>query len=794
MINGTIAQILTQKENDWGRYKVNCIDGKKLLCVGIIPDASVGMGVCLEGDEEDNKYGHQFKISSVLHTEADENAGVRRFLTDGYIKGIGAVKAENIIRMFGSSAIDLFETEEGRQKLALAKGISDKVIENAMPSFEENRKYKDIVLFLNGTGTKAQVEKIYKTYGDKALPVLKKNPYRLQMDLDGFGFKKADKLALATGMKMDSKERIMAGIKFIIEDAETKNGDCFLTMDEVYSRVAAELVPMVTPASLKNRDDAKRLSQKILDNAAKNWPENKEKFMEQHSPSMETVDQIAEIMNSRAIINDGIFEALSSAIEEGSLVNSDGHIYTKKMFEIEGHTAEMISKMVNSHPVRFIKKETIEKAIKTVEERKTKALNASGKPGMFSVTDEQRKAVYVGLMNRVSIISGGPGRGKTAISEIIAEAFLMSGFHYSKNDIIMLAPTGRAAQRITESTGYPAMTAHRAVLSAKSNKNYPSGKLILCDETSMVDIYLAEQILYFAKDCNLVFVGDVDQIASVGPGRVLADMIASKTVPSILLTQGHRNTGSIANNSVLINQGMKIDRYTYDEHFVYIPCTSENIQDMMIRDYVKKVGEYGVRDVLLCSAMRERGAVCVNTLNTRLQEIFTKGKPEAKFSEGRVFRVGDRVMQTRNDYNFVKLVGHEKIEGVFNGEKGSVVKILPDPENDSYKLVIQFDDGSFGGYTKASAQNLTLAYATTLHKCQGSEAACMIMGYTYGDYILMNRSLFYTGETRAKKEFRFYGEEKWKYGRMLSAFDVAVGKTDDSRRHTALSERIVSYE
>ena len=148
----------------------------------------------------------------------------------------------------------------------------------------------------------------------------------------------------------------------------------------------------------------------------------------------------------------------------------------------------------------------------------------------------------------------------------------------------------------------------------------------------------------------------------------------------------------------------------------------------------------------------------------------------------------------KNDYNFVKLVGHEKIEGVFNGEKGSVVKILPDPENDSYKLVIQFDDGSFGGYTKASAQNLTLAYATTLHKCQGSEAACMIMGYTYGDYILMNRSLFYTGETRAKKEFRFYGEEKWKYGRMLSAFDVAVGKTDDSRRHTALSERIVNYE
>ena len=794
MLNGTITQILTQKENDWGRYRVNCIDGRKLLCVGVIPEASVGMTVSLDGAEEDNKYGHQFKISSVLTTEADENAGVRRFLTDGYIKGIGSVKAEAIIRMFGRTSVDLFETQEGRKKLSLAKGISDKIIEKAMPSYEENKKFKDIVLFLNGTGTKAQVEKIYENYGDKALSVLKKNPYRLQMDLEGFGFKKADRLALASGMKPDSKERIMAGIKFVIEEAESKNGDCYLTMDEVYGRVAEELVPMITPSALKNRDDAKTLTKTILENATKDWPKSREKFIERHSPSMETVDQLSEVMHSREIINSGIFEALSAAIEEGTLINSDGHIYTKKMFEIEGRTAEMIAKMVQSHPVRFIKKETIEKAIKTVEERKSKELLAQGRPGMFSVTDEQRNAVYVGLMNRISIISGGPGRGKTAISEIIAEGFLMSGRRYDKSDIIMLAPTGRAAQRITESTGYSAMTAHRAVLSAKSSGVYPSGKLILCDETSMVDIYLAEQILYYARNCNLVLVGDVDQIASVGPGRVLSDMIQSKTVPSILLKQGHRNTGSIANNSVLINEGMKIDRYTYDEHFVYVPCTPENIQDMMIKDYVKKVEEYGVRDVLLCSAMRERGLVCVNSLNRRLQQVFTEGRPEATFGEGRVFRIGDRVMQTKNDYNFVKLMGHERIEGVFNGEKGTVVKILPDPENESYKLVIQFDDGSLGGYTKASAPNLVLAYATTLHKCQGSEAACMIMGYTFGDYILMNRSLFYTGETRAKKEFRFYGEEKWKYGKMLSAFDVAVSKTDDSRRHTALSERIASFE
>ena len=156
-----------------------------------------------------------------------------------------------------------------------------------------------------------------------------------------------------------------------------------------------------------------------------------------------------------------------------------------------------------------------------------------------------------------------------------------------------------------------------------------------------------------------------------------------------------------------------------------------------------------------------------------------------------LYRVGDRVMQTKNDYNFViKKKDGQSVTGIFNGERGTIIKILPDPENESYKLVVCFDDGSIGGYTKNTVQNLTLAYATTLHKCQGSEAACMMMAYTYGDYMLLNRSLFYTGETRAKKEFRFYGEEKFQYGKMLSAFDIAVGKIDDVKRNTLLAERI----
>ena len=733
------------------------------------------MTVTLEGYEEENQYGKQYTVKSVLASEADKNAGVRRFLADGYIKGIGPTKAEAIIAKFGNKSLDLFDTAEGRKKLTTVKGVGKTIIAAAMQSYNENKKYKDIVMFLNGICTRNQVELIYRKYGDNAVKVLKKNPYRLQMDIDGFGLIKVDNLAKACGIKPDSIYRLQAAIKYVIEDSQVTGGHCYLTVEEIRDKVCSMLVPM------PKFDD---ITERVAENAAADWKHNKEKLIKNHDPSAETLSKIAQTVESRGILDAGITDALVQAINENVLVNDDGRIYTKKMYETETEVAKLIVEMCKKNPVRFIKPKVIEEAISEVEERKTKAIKQAGGTVDFVATKEQRDAVYVASMHRISIISGGPGRGKTAISEIIAHAFLSAGKYYDKSDILMLAPTGRAAQRITESTGYEAMTAHRAVMALKRGEEPPEGKLILCDETSMVDIHLALSILKYAKNCNLVFVGDVDQIASVGPGKVLRDMIESGKVPCVLLKAGHRNSGTIAHNSELINAGISIDKYMYDEHFVYIPCTVNNIADVIVDDYIKKVSEYGITNVMLCAAMRERGAVAVNKLNSTLQNIFTAGQPEATFTEGRKFRVGDRVMQTKNDYSFVKLAGAETIEGVFNGEKGTVIKVIKD--EDSYKIVVKFDDGSMGGYTKATAVNLTLAYATTLHKCQGSEAACMMMAYTYGDYMLLNRSLFYTGETRAKKEFRFYGEEKWKNGKMLSAFDLAVSKVDDSKRNTGL--------
>lgn len=783
MIKGTIINILLQKENDWGRYKIEDEAGRDFTAVGIIKDASVGMSLVLEGNEENTPYGKQYKISSVLSSEADTNAGIRRFLTDGYIKGLGTTKANAIIKAYGKQSLDMFETPEGHAMLLEIKGIARKSLEKLVESYEENKKYKDIVLFLSGSGTKAQVEKIYRKYGEQASAIIKKNPYRLQLDIDGFGFKKTDALAVAAGIKLDSKERIMAGVKYVLDDASSKEGHCYLTLEEIRSR----LMPLLT--DVHETYDNKKISKRVVENALADWSEKRETFIKKHDPSAETLSEIDNIYQTRTVINASLTEAILDAIDQEILVNVDGNIYTKKMYNTEKAVAGMLKDMIKDNPVRFVKPDKIEEAIRIVEQRKTEQMNKEGRPGTFSVTKEQRDAAYLALMHRVSIISGGPGRGKTAISEIVALAFMMCGMKYDTDDIIMLAPTGRAAQRITESTGYMAMTVHRAILSVRDKDELPKKKMILVDESSMVDISLAKSILEYAKDCNLIFVGDVDQIASVGPGKVLKDMIDSNEIPCILLKEGHRNTGTIAKNSEFINAGLSIDKYCYDEHFVYIPSDKNNITAHIINDYKLMVKKYGIKNVMLCTAMKERGEIAVNKLNKLLQEEFTYGKEEAKFRD-KIFRVGDRVIQTKNDYSFVVNRGGSLSKGIFNGERGTVAKVMYDAEDESYKMIVLFDDGTVGGYTKATAENLSLAYATTLHKCQGSEAACMMMAYMHGDFLLLNKSLFYTGETRAKKEFRFYGEESdiYKCGRKISAFDVAVKKVNDQKRNTMLKE------
>lgn len=806
--SGRITEILTQKEDDWCRCFVEDKAARRILCVGVIPSAAIGAEVELEGEEEDSRWGKQFNIKSVLKMRDDNLGGIRRYLSDGYIKGIGEKKADQILAAFGDDAINVFKDEESLKRLAELKGFTLEGVEKMKASLRKTKPYLNVLLFTRGMTTKNQVKKILDKYGKDAVDRLRKNPYTLINDLDGFGFIKTDAIAVGSGIKLDSSERILAAIKYALGDAAS-SGNCYLTKTQISEVILPLLVP--TPK-------VPEISAEVVNNSLKDWNRAKIKYLEsKYGVSTDTIDTINLAHETRGSISEKIEDVIDTGVVAGTFAVVGDKVYDKKMYDLENWVADTLCQMSKLPPVKNITDEMVDSAINDIEIRKNAKMleTVDEKTSLFEITEEQKQAVYTALFNRISVISGGPGRGKTAISEVVASAFIKAGG--SPEDIIMLAPTGRAAQRITESTGYEAYTIHRKVYKyvktptptgeerlvphLMPEKDCPRKKCIIIDEFSMADIYLAKAVLNYGQFCNIVIVGDADQIPSVGPGNVLRDIIKSGQIPCMLLKKGHRNSGSIADNAVKINAGMSLKTYNYDDHFRYTPCTVSNIADQMVNDYIRMVNKYGDRrDVMLCTAMREHGPICVNRLNTRLQDIYTKGKDEVKIGS-KIFRVGDRVMQTKNDYDFEKRSNKKdekgenlSMQGVFNGEKGTVVKIKTDPLiPENYEVFVKFDDDWFGRYTKENIAELTLAYAITLHKCQGSEAKCMMMGYVYGDYMLLNKSLFYTGETRAKQEFRFYGEEKpskWDKSKMVSAFELAVKKKEGDSRNTSLAEMI----
>lgn len=786
IFKGKIVKILTQKDDDWGRYRVEDVSGAQKLAVGVIPGAVLDMYVELDGEDKTTKWGEQFQIDDVIDQKVPEGAGVKSFLCN-FVTGIGPVKADRIVDLFGTECLKLFETAAGKKKLIESKCFSPVTIRPAVSSYEKYKEYIPLVLFFGGSATKDQLTKLKNKYGSikNVEKKLNDDPYVICDEVKGFGFLKTDKLVLSRGKtKATSPSRVKSGMTYVLNQAASNDGDCFLYYDELKKR-SLELL-----GRMPKLEDVTPI---VAEHAAEIWEDGgKEKLIKNHNPLQETIDKIQETIETRKYLYDCFKEVFDEAIAEGRLINENGEIYTKAMRNNEEAVAANFGTMAEEAPTFAISRAKIDKAIAEVEKEKSE-----GEPEPFYFEEEQKQAVYNGLTHRISIMTGGPGTGKTTTIETIVRGFLLAGGKHSQ--VIMLAPTGRAAQRIKEQTGYEASTIHRQIYQYIDGEQIlreetPSGCLFICDEFSMVDIRLARDLSRYVRDSNLVIVGDVDQIASVGPGKVLKDLISSEVIPTSFLKLGHRNVGSIAKNAHMINTGMFIKDYIYDEHFHYKGTKNkEDLPIMVINDYIRNVNKYGIREVMLATAMKDRGPCCVNKLNKELQSIFT-GKNDRVVISGRTYALGDRVMQIKNDYKFVRVpAGDNKkpITGVFNGEKGIVVKVIhkdrtPFSED---RLIVKFDDGTFGGYSKDNIKNLVLAYATTVHKCQGSEAKCMMMTYSFSDYMLLKRSLFYTGETRAKEEFYFYGEEK-PWGEHGSAFDVAVQKLEDKERNTGLKRRL----
>ena len=339
-LNGKITKILTQKENDWGRYVITNY-GEKITAVGIIKGACIGSEVILEGITEDTQYGRQFTIKKAT-AKSTGLEGIKRFLAGGFIKGLGEKKATIIVNTYGKDCLELFETPEGHKKLCAIKGLGEKSIKRILESYEENKKYKDIVLFLNGMGTLNQIEKIYNMYGEKSVSEIKKNPYRLQ-EIEGFGFIKVDNLAMQSGIKANSIYRLMAAARYVIEEASYMGGHCYIPINEISEKVEELLIK--TPTD-------NEISQAKITNAIKNWEENKEKFIKDNSPSGELISDITNVIESRRLIKEGMIDALLKAFEEGTLINDNGDIYINSLYNAETKAAKLIVEMTKENPVR----------------------------------------------------------------------------------------------------------------------------------------------------------------------------------------------------------------------------------------------------------------------------------------------------------------------------------------------------------------------------------------------------------------------------------------------------------
>lgn len=741
MEKGIIKEIWTQDANGHGLY---CIDicGEEYNATMTIKDAHIGKEMLLTLNEN----------GEIISGEASGKiSGLAKFILDN-AKGIGPARVKDAgIKLYTS--IMQHDVDGVIKELSTNEGVAKSIIDYA----KNNKTELDLYLLTNGQCSKAKIEKIIEQFGNKAEATIRNNPYLLTQ-VGGIGFLEADKIALASGVKKDSVERITEAIVYTLQTAAYQQGHCYLTNDQVYTAVLETLVQF--PKQIG------KAKERACKNALADWHGKKVDFIKKYKVSDDETLIMDGVYAQKNSIESKFSSAITYATENKRVVVEDDKIFLKKIYECEVNVAQTLKEMLAEENFVHFTDEDIKQVIERTDAKKRQT-----QPN-FETTEEQANAVRLAAKNKVCIISGGPGRGKTTISLEIAT--LYEDF-YEPGSVLMMAPTGKAAQRITESTGYPATTIHAAIMQER-----PQNKLILADEQSMLDIFLLDRFLKWGRNCNIVFSGDVNQIASIGPGKVLHDMISSGTIPCIILEKGHRNTGAIAKNIEAIKDGTRMNKLVYDNTFRYIPVAKNYIQKSFLMEYEKLVRTYGKNDVMAIMASNV-GILSVGELNKQIQDKFKQGEP-IRVGEN-VFYVGDRVMQTKNNYKFETNKGL----GVFNGEQGTVTQIYP-----GMGLAVTFDDGKIGKYSIRTAAELTLSYVITMHKCQGSEAPHVVIAGSFQNAFLMNRNLLYTAISRAKKSIVLISEQRVapNGNYMQNALDFAIFKTDDGKRQTTLKEKL----
>jgi exodeoxyribonuclease V alpha subunit len=677
----------------------------------------VGSAACVTAGEfvecrgiwaNDKEYGLQFKAEHLQVIPPTTLEGIEKYLGSGLIKGIGPHFAKVLIKSFSKDVFEVIENTP--ERLMELSGIGAKRKSMILTAWAEQKAIRNIMVFLqsHGVGT-ARAVRIYKTYGDNAIDIIRDNPYQLALDVIGIGFKTADALAIRLGIAKDSIKRAQAGVRHVLQEFASE-GHCAI---------------------------------------------GKEKLVKASVELLEIPEEI-------------IAQAIANEVKKENLIldKIDGEdcLFLAALYQAECLSAKNIERLKNGKPPWGVI--DYDKALHWVEERTSIVLSPS-----------QREAVVLALKEKVVIITGGPGVGKTTVINSILKIV------YAKRiNVSLCAPTGRAAKRLTESTGLTAKTIHRlleynpqAHAFKHNQNNFLSTDMLVIDEASMIDIVLWYNTIKSIPDhASLLVVGDIDQLPSVGPGAVLADMISSKTIPVVKLTEIFRQAANsqIIVNAHRINQGQfPVTTFSGISDFYFIRAeTPEEIQDKLlsvVTENIPKRFKFNPKSDIQILTPMNRGGLGSRSLNILLQSKLNPNSEPKVSKFGTTFAPGDKIIQNVNNYD----------KDVFNGDIGIITSV----DLEESELKVNFD-GRIVTYDFNDLDEVSLAYATSIHKSQGSEYTAVVIPISTQHYMLLARNLLYTAVTRGKKLVVIIGQTK--------ALAMAIKNASIKTRVTNLQSRL----
>lgn len=710
-ITGIVDNIVYQSEDN--TYCVLRIESRKAgrftaVYHGAAP--YIGENVEIAGEWiEHARFGQQFDTKVLRIIEPTSVAGIESFLASGAVKGVGKVYAKRIVDAFGVEALTVLNEEPDR--LAEIKGISPKKAAAIGEAYRALSGLRELMLFLESHGVSSNyATKLQQAYGDTAIVRIKENPYNLATDIDGIGFKTADRIAMAMGLPRDSEERLIAGLSYALTQSASAGHTC-------------------VPEELLISETSRALVVEPL--------------------------QVQEVFNSLMRRN------LLRTEDSGGV----RLVYAEYLYRAEVNTAKrLIALRDQAKPITRVNADAV--------------IRSWEREAGISLADAQREAIYASLQHGVFVLTGGPGTGKTTVVKGIINVLEKGGCR-----ILLAAPTGRAARRLAESSQREAKTVHRLLeytptgsgfIFNKNDSEPLDAEAIIIDEASMLDINLIHNLLKAVPGgCRLILVGDVDQLPSVGPGSVLKDVIRSGRMPVVRLENVFRQAevSGIVRNAHKINRGQMPD-FQPEGDFRLLEFTMEQeAAEYVAREYTKLIRRSDWRKIQVLAPMH-KNPCGVQNLNKLMQFYVnppSSFKHEINIPGGNVIRVGDKVMQIRNNYE----------KDVFNGDIGQVIRI------EGKILQVSFPErpeGEIVTYEGNEVEELQLAYAMSVHKSQGSEYPQIILCMVPSHYIMLQRNLFYTAVTRAKEEVLVVGSRK--------AVRTAVENDKMRKRYSLLAERL----